>query len=166
MAPDDSDAAASAAPSPAIYVDADACPVKEETYRVADRHGLPVVLVANSWMRTPLHGRVELVVVEGGLDVADDWIVDRAGEGDIVVTADIPLAARCLERAALAVSPTGRRFTDEGIGDALATREMLSELREAGVVTGGPAPFSKKDRSRFLQELEAAVREAQRGLAR
>lgn len=147
---------------PDLYVDADACPVKPEIYKVARRHGLRVVLVANSWMRTPLDARIEVVVVGDGLDVADDWIAERIQENDIVVTADIPLAARCLERGALALAPTGRTFTDDMIGDALATRDLLSDLRETGVVTGGPAPFDKKDRSRFLQQLDETIRRANR----
>ena len=149
-----------------IYVDADACPVKEEVYRVARRHGLSVTLVANSWMRTPREGWVELVVVEGGMDVADDWIAERAEAGDVVITSDIPLASRSLERGAEVLSPSGRRFTDDMIGDALASREIAEHLREIGVGSGGPAPFGKKDRSRFLQALEEAIRRAVRKRAR
>ncbi len=145
---------------PDIFIDADACPVKEEVYRVARRHALQVILVSNSWMRTPLDERIKLVVVGDGLDVADDWIAERVGENDVVITADIPLASRCLEKRALALSPTGRVFTEEMIGEALATRDLLSQLREAGVVTGGPPPFAKRDRSRFLQNLEEAIRTA------
>lgn len=145
-----------------IYVDADACPVKQEIYRVADRHSLRVTLVANSRLSTPLNDRVESVVVRGDLDAADDWIAERAGPGDIVITADIPLAARCLERGAAALAPTGKAFSEDGIGDALATRELLADLREAGAVTGGPSAFRKQDRSRFLQELEEQVRRARR----
>lgn len=147
---------------PDIFVDADACPVKQEIYRVAGRHGLRVILVSNSWMRTPLDANVELVVVDGGLDVADDWIAERVRENDIVVTADIPLASRCLEKRALALAPSGRLFTEDMIGEALATREILSQLRDVGVATGGPAPFEKKDRSRFLQRLEQVIRTANR----
>ncbi len=141
-----------------IFVDADACPVKQEVYRVAGRHGLKVTLVANSWMRTPLEASIELVVVAGGLDVADDWIADHVEEDDVVVTSDIPLASRCLEKGARALKPTGRLFTEDMIGEALATREILSQLRDVGVVTGGPAPFRKRDRSRFLQSLDEAIR--------
>ena len=147
---------------PILYVDADACPVKPEIYKVAQRHGLRVVLVANSWMRTPLDERIELVVAEGDLDAADDWIVEHIAEHDIVITADIPLAARCLEHGALALAPTGRRFTDDMIGEAVATRDLLSDLRDAGVVTGGPASFQKRDRSRFLQQLDEVIRIARR----
>lgn len=147
---------------PDIFVDADACPVKQEVYRVAGRHALRVTLVSNSWMRTPGDDWIELVVVDGGLDVADDWIADRVQEGDVVVTADIPLASRCLKKRARVVAPTGRVFTEDMIGEALATREILSQLRDAGVVTGGPAPFEKRDRSRFLQNLDEAIRKASR----
>lgn len=147
---------------PDIFVDADACPVKQEVYRVAGRHALRVTLVSNSWMRTPGEDWIELVVVDGGLDVADDWIADRVQEGDVVVTADIPLASRCLKKRARVVAPTGRVFTEDMIGEALATREILSQLRDTGVVTGGPAPFEKRDRSRFLQNLDEAIRKASR----
>jgi hypothetical protein len=145
-----------------VYVDADACPVKEETYRVAGRHGLPVTLVANSGMRVPPEDWIELIRVDGGLDKADDWIAERAEMGDVVITSDIPLAARCLENGSVVLSPDGRKFTDDMIGDALATREIHSHLRELGVGAGGPAPFTKKDRSRYLQNLEEAIRSAQR----
>ena len=147
---------------PIIYIDADACPVKEETYRVAKRHELKVVLVSNSWMRTPPDERIELIVVSGGLDVADDWIAEHARENDVVVTADIPLAARSLEKNALALAPNGRVFTEDMIGDALATREILSQMRDVGVMTGGPPPFDKKDRSRFLQKLDEMLRIARK----
>ena len=147
---------------PEIFVDADACPVKQEVYRVAGRHALRVILVSNSWMRTPPGEWIELVVVGGGLDVADDWIAEHVREDDIVVTADIPLASRCLKKCALALAPTGRVFTEDMIGEALATREILSHLRDVGVATGGPAPFAKRDRSRFLQNLDEAIRKVRR----
>lgn len=147
---------------PDVLVDADACPVKQEVYRVARRHGLSVTLVANTWMETPLDASITLQVVREGLDAADDWIVDHVRRGDVVVTTDIPLAARCLERGALAIRPNGRRFDAETIGDALATREVLANLRESGVVTGGPPPFGKRDRSRFLEAFEEAIRQAVR----
>lgn len=140
-----------------IYVDADACPVKEEVYRVARRYGLGVTLVANSPQRIPGDESVTLVVVREGLDVADDWIAAHAREGDIVVTADIPLAARCLRNGARVIGTTGRPFTDDNVGAALATREILSELRGAGEITSGPPPFEKRDRSRFLQALDTAA---------
>ncbi|MEM9556547.1 MAG: YaiI/YqxD family protein [Acidobacteriota bacterium] len=147
---------------PTVFVDADACPVKSEVYRVTARHGVPVKVVANTWMRTPLDARIELVVVQGDLDAADDWIAERVAAHDVVVTADIPLAGRCLEKHAFVLGPTGRAFHDDMIGDALATRELLSQMREAGVATGGPPPFGKQDRSRFLQRLEEMVRRAVR----
>jgi hypothetical protein len=140
-----------------IYVDADACPVKEEIYRVAARYGLDVTLVAASWMRTPEDRRVRLEVVGEGIDVADDVIAERAGEGDIVVTADIPLAARCLEKGATVIGNTGWPFTAENIGAALAARSLMADLRDLGEVTGGPRPFVPRDRSRFLQRLDDAV---------
>ena len=146
-----------------LYVDADGCPVKQEVYRVATRHALKVVLVANSWMRVPDRDDVELVVVDDQFDAADDWIVARAAEQDIVVTADIPMAARCLKKGARVLSPRGRVFTEDSIGEALANRDLLSHLRELGTITGGPAPFEKKDRSRFLQRLDEIIRAVQRG---
>jgi uncharacterized protein YaiI (UPF0178 family) len=140
-----------------IFVDADGCPVKQEIYRVARRYGLKVTLVSNSRMRTPQEDWVEAVVVEGQFNAADDWIVEHVNEDDIVVTGDIPLASRCLEKGAKVLAPTGRVFSEEGIGDALATRELLSHLRDLGTITGGPAPFAKRDRSLFLQRLDETV---------
>jgi len=140
-----------------IYVDADACPVKDEVFRVAARYGLEVILVANQWMQVPLDERIRLEVVSEGLDAADDWIADNIGPGDIAITADIPLAGRCLEAGAKALGSTGRPFTEDNIGEALATRELLADLRMGGEVTGGPKPFEKKDRSRFLHELDQMV---------
>jgi len=145
-----------------VYVDADACPVKQEVCRVAARYGLEVRFVANSWMRTPEQEGAELVVVEGQFDAADDWIAGRASRGDIVVTADIPLAARCLANDAHVLGPSGRPFTEDNIGEALAARELLSDLRDAGTVTGGPPPFRKEDRSRFLQSLDEIVQSVKR----
>ncbi len=139
-----------------LYVDADACPVKEEIYKVARRHRLEVTLVSNSWMRTPLDERIRLEKVAAGPDVADDWIAERVEIGDIVITADILLAGRCLKRGARVIGPTGSPFTEENIGDAIATRELLADLRSGGESTGGPAPITARDRSRFLQELENA----------
>ncbi len=147
---------------PEIFVDADACPVKQEIYRVARRHALRVKLVSNSWMQTPPDERIELVVVGDGLDVADDWIAEHVGDGDIVITADIPLAARCLEQGAIALGHKGRAFTEDMIGEALASREILSQMRDVGIATGGPPPFQKKDRSRFLHALDEAIRRVQR----
>ena len=148
-------------------MDADACPVKEEVYRVAKRHGLQVKLVANAGMWLPEGVAVEMIVVGGGFDAADDWIVEHAGPHDIVVSDDILLAARCLGKGAAVLNAKGREFTEESIGEALANREFLSQLREHGLASGGPAPFGAKDRSRFLQCLETLVRacrkRAQRG---
>jgi uncharacterized protein YaiI (UPF0178 family) len=146
----------------ALYVDADACPVKDEAYRVAARYGLAVFVVCNAWIRTPADPRVKLVVVEQGPDVADDWIAERAGAGDIVVTADIPLAQRALGAGAQALHPAGRPFTADNIGGALASRAVGEHLRSMGEATGGPRPFSASDRSKFLQALDAAVVKARR----
>ena len=140
-----------------IYVDADACPVKDEIYRVAERYDLDVTVVANSRMRVPYEKRIRLKVVGDGFDAADDWIAEHVEGDDIVITADIPLAARCLEKGAAVIGSGGRPFTEDNIGDAMASRELLSELRETGEITGGPPPFGKKDRSRFLQRLDEAV---------
>jgi hypothetical protein len=148
-----------------IYVDADDCPVKEEVYRVAGRYAIPVVLVANSRMRVPEGGGVRLVLAAGGqLDSADDWIAARAGTGDIVVTADIPLASRCVAAGARAIDPRGRVYTEDTIGDALATRNLMAQLREAGTISGGgPAPLAKRERSLFLQKLDELVHRVRRG---
>jgi uncharacterized protein YaiI (UPF0178 family) len=142
-----------------IYIDADACPVKEETYRVADRYRVDVCVVANSWMRTPHNERVVLQVVPGDFDAADDWIVDRAGPGDIVVTGDIPLAARCIRSGARVLGTRGEEFTEAGIGDALAMRALNDHLRQIGEATGGPPPMDKKSRSRFLSRLDEIINE-------
>src|SRR5271157_1726851 len=136
-----------------IYVDADACPVKEEVYRVARRYGLRVAVVANAPLRVPAGPLVELVV-RPGFGAADDWIAQEVGPGDIVVTADIPLAARCLAKEARVLDPKGREFTDNDIGSALAMRELMDQLRQGGAITGGPAPMTSKDRSRFLSKLD------------
>lgn len=149
-----------------IYVDADACPVKEEVYRVARRYGLRVTLVANSPFRVPEDESFELVVVPGGIDVADDWIAERVEEGDIVITADIPLAARCLARGARVIGTSGNPFTEDNVGAALATREILSQLRDAGEMTSGPPPFTSRDRSRFLQALDTAIQAIRRATAK
>ena len=140
-----------------IFVDADACPVKDEIYRVAKRYGLRVVLVTNSWLRVPNEEWIELVVVGQELDAADAWIVEHAAKGDIVVSADIPLAALCLEKGASVLGPRGRPFTEDSIGNALATRELMSQLREMGEMEGGPPPFEKRDRSQFLQALDQMI---------
>lgn len=141
-----------------VFVDADACPVKDEVVRVAARHDLTVHMVSNSWMRLPETPLIQRVIVPQGPDAADDWIAERIDAGDIAITSDIPLAARCLKRGARVLGPTGKPFTDDSIGMALAMRDLMSHLRESGEMTGGPAGFSKKDRSRFLSALEDAVR--------
>jgi len=145
-----------------IFVDADACPVKQEVYRVASRCCLHVTLVANSWMRIPNERWIALEVVADGFDAADDWIVEHVQPHDIVVTADIPLASRCLTEGARVIGPTGKPFTENNIGDAVATRDLLSELRSAGEITGGPPPLQKRDRSRFLQKLDDVIQSIRR----
>jgi len=148
---------------PHIYVDADACPVKAEIVKVAERHGLAVVFVANAWLTVPRAPRVRVQVVSGAFDAADDWIAGQAQRDDVVVTADIPLAARCVKSGARVLGPSGRPFTDDNIGNALATRELMADLRAYGV-GGGPAPFGPKDRSRFLEALERVLREAKKSI--
>lgn len=146
--------------TPTILVDADACPVKDEIYRVAERLDVPVIIVANSPMRIPREDFIRMQIVSDGFDAADDWIADRASPVTIVVTADILLAGRCVEKQAEVLSPTGKPFTPDNIGGAVATRAIMADLR-AGAVgqnIGGPAPFSKADRSRFLQVLDRSVR--------
>ncbi len=145
-----------------IFVDADACPVKEEVYRVARRYGLDVTLVANSRMRIPNQRWIALEVVEDGFDAADDWIVEHVQPHDIVVTADSPLASRCLKEGARVIGPTGKPFTENNIGQAVATRNLLSELRGAGEITGGPPPIEKRDRSRFLQRFDGVIQSIRR----
>lgn len=146
-----------------IYVDADACPVKEEAVRVADRHGLAIHFVSNAFMRLPEGENVHRVVVPDGPDVADDWIAERITAADIVVTADIPLAARCLQAGAKVIGPTGKPFTGATIGMALAMRDLNQHLRETGESKGYNASFTRADRSRFLQALEQAVQDIRRG---
>ncbi|MCP4544951.1 MAG: YaiI/YqxD family protein [bacterium] len=145
-----------------IFIDADACPVKSEVYRVAARCRLQVTLVANSWMRTPHEPWLKLEVVEHGADAADDWIVEHVQPQDIVITADIPLASRCIKQGARAIGTSGRPFTEENIGHVLATRDLLTGLRDAGEKTGGPPPLTKQDRSRFLQELDNLIQAIRR----
>ncbi|MHC4321050.1 MAG: YaiI/YqxD family protein [Planctomycetota bacterium] len=145
-----------------IFVDADACPVKQEVYRVASRYSLNVTLVANSWMRVPNELWIALEVVEGGFDAADDWIVEHVQPHDIVVTADILLASRCLKKDARVIGPTGKPFTDNNIGEVVATRDLLAVLRDAGKVTDGPPPLKKRDRSRFLQQLDEVIQAIRR----
>ena len=146
-----------------IFVDGDACPVKDEVLRVAERHGVQVHLVGNSWLRAGgAHPLIHRVVVDEVLDAADDWIAEHIGPGDIAITADIPLAARCLEKGARVIGHTGQPFTEAGIGNALAMRELMAHLRDTGEVRGGGPPFSARDRSNFLQALENAVQAARR----
>ena len=140
-----------------IYVDADACPVKDEVYRVAKRYGLAVFVVSNGRIRVPDDPLVEMVVVTGHFDAADAWIAERVTETDIAVTSDIPLASLCLAKGARVLDPKGKVFTPESIGDALANRELMAYLRATGNITGGPPPFEPRDRSRFLQKLDDLV---------
>ena len=146
-----------------IYVDADACPVKEEVYRVAHRHGVKVFVVSNAFMLVPRDPLIERVIVGQGFDAADDWIAERAGPGDVVVTSDIPLAHRAVKAGAAVLAPNGRAFDEASIGMALATRDLMQDLRAAGEVTGGPKPFSARDRSAFLSPLDQAPRRIRRG---
>lgn len=148
---------------PKIFVDADACPVKDEVYRVARRCGLPVAVVANARLKVPTHPSIEMVVVTGHFDAADDWIAETISAGDIAVTADIPLAARCLAKGAKVLNGKGRVFTDDSIGDALASREISAFLRDMGTVGGGEAPYDQRDRSRFLQHLDDLIQASLRG---
>ncbi len=143
-----------------IYVDADACPVKSEVVRVAERHRLAVHMVSNSWMRLEESDFINRVIVPEGPDAADDWIADRANKGDVVITSDIPLADRCLKRGAEVLGPKGKSFTEDSIGMAMAMRDLNAELRDAGVIRGGNAAFGPRDRSNFLNALENTVRRA------
>jgi uncharacterized protein YaiI (UPF0178 family) len=148
----------------AIYIDADACPVKQEIYRVAERHALKgtalkVFVVSNSPIAVPrdMGDLIERVVVGSGMDEADNWIVERAKRGDIVITADVPLASRCVKAGAEVIAPNGKPFTEESIGMTLATRNLMDSLRSAGEITGGPKPFAPRDRSSFLSALDQAI---------
>jgi hypothetical protein len=145
-----------------IYVDADACPVKDEIYRVAIRHGLPVSVVAGQFIRVPQEPLIERVAAGSGMDAADDWIAERARLGDIVVTADIPLASRCVKAGAEVIAPNGKPFSEESIGMTLAMRNLMTDLRSSGEITGGPKSFSPRDRSAFLSALDQAIRRIQR----
>jgi len=145
-----------------IIIDADACPVKDETYRVAKRYHLNVILVSNMWMRIPNETWLEQIVVNDHPDAADDWIAEQATEHDIVITADIPLAGRCLEKNARVMSPRGRYYTENDIGEALSNRNLREQLRDMGIMTGGPKPFSKQNRSHFLQRLDQLIQNMQR----
>ncbi len=145
-----------------IFVDADACPVKKEVYRVAGRCRLGVTLVANAWMRVPNETWIRLEVVKDRFDAADDWIVEQVQVDDIVITADILLASRCLKKDAQVIGSTGKPFTKDTIGDVVATRSLMADLREAGEITGGPPPLEKKDKSRFLQQLDNLIQSIRR----
>lgn len=146
----------------ALYIDADACPVKAEIYRVAERYGLKVYVVSNSYINVPRDPRIERVVVSDGFDAADDWIAERVGPGDIVITSDIPLADRSLKKGAAAIGSTGIAFTTSSIGMAMASRELMSNLRAMGEATGGPKPMSQRDRSRFLSTLDETIQKLRR----
>lgn len=143
-----------------IYVDADACPVKSEIERIATRHNLITYMVCNGGIRPSRNTLVKLVVVKKVSDATDNWIVDRIGRADICITNDIPLAQLCLKKGSLVITPSGKTFTEDNIGMALATREIMSSIRELGEVTSGPPPFSKEDRSKFLDRMENVVRSA------
>jgi uncharacterized protein YaiI (UPF0178 family) len=145
-----------------IYIDADGCPVKDEVYRVAERYKLPVVLVANKRLNLPLNSLLEMVVVTGAFDAADDWIVENSMPNDIVVTADILLADRCLKKSVRALGPKGVEFTSDNIGSAVAIRELTHELRQSGEMHSGPAPMDKKARSRFLVKLDEIIQTLKR----
>ena len=145
-----------------IYIDADACPVKDEIYKVAARHALPVTVVAGGLFRVPQDPKVERVAAGNGMDAADNWIAERAGPTSIVVTSDIPLASRCVKVGASVIAPNGRLFTEESIGMALAVRNLMHDLRSAGELTSGPPPFKSGDRSAFLSALDQVVRRLQR----
>jgi len=145
-----------------IYIDADACPVKDEIYRVAARHGLPVSVVAGNFIRVPQNPSIERIAAGSGMDAADDWIAERAGAGDIVITSDIPLASRCVKTGAEVLAPNGKPFTEASIGMTLAVRNLMTDLRSSGEVTGGPKSFAARDRSTFLSALDQTIRRIQR----
>jgi uncharacterized protein len=145
-----------------IYIDADACPVKDEVYRVARRENLRVRVVTNGGVRIPDDPLIERVIVAQGLDLADDWIAEQIGPGDIAITADVPLASRCVKRGARVIAPDGKAFTPSSIGVQLATRNLLTTLRETGEIRGGGRPFTKQDRSRFLGALDQAIQAIRR----
>jgi uncharacterized protein YaiI (UPF0178 family) len=145
-----------------VFIDADACPVKDEVYRVAQRYRLKTYVVANAFIMIPQSPLIERVVVDAGPDVADDWIAEQTQPGDIVITSDIPLAGRVLRAGGAAITPTGKPFTEDSIGAALSTRALMEHLRSTGEITGGPKPFGPQDRSRFLQALDTAITREQR----
>jgi uncharacterized protein YaiI (UPF0178 family) len=145
-----------------IFVDADACPVKDEIYKVAGRHGLPVTVVAGGFIRVPQDPLIERIAAGAGMDAADDWIAERANASSIVITADVPLASRCVKLGAAVIAPNGRAFSEDSIGMTLAVRNLMHDLRSSGEVTGGPAPFKPSDRSAFLSALDQTIRRIQR----
>ncbi len=145
-----------------IYIDADGCPVKDETYKVAERYQLKVFVVANKFLNVPQDARVQMIVASSGFDAADDWIVEHAQKGDIVITADILLAERCVKKQVRAIGSKGIEFTEDSIGSAVATRELMQNLRHMGEVRGGPAPMEKKDRSKFLGTLDQVIQQLKR----
>lgn len=145
-----------------IYIDADGCPVKEETYRVAERYRIPVVLVANKRLALPPNPLLEMIVVSGGFDAADDWIVEKSQANDIVITADILLADRCVKKSVRVLGPKGEEFTEDNIGSAVANRELMQNLRHMGEMRGGPAPMDKKARSQFLSTLDQIIQSLKR----
>ena len=146
-----------------IYIDADACPVKDEVYKVAARYGLKTFVVSNAFIQIPKSPLIERMIVDAGPDVADDWIAEQAVAGDIIITNDIPLAGRVLEKDAAAIAPNGRPFTRDSIGSALAQRAIMEHIRSTGEITGGPRPFAAADRSKFLQALDEAIQKIRRG---
>src|SRR5580765_4354316 len=145
-----------------IYVDADACPVKDEIYRVAIRLGVPVSVVAGKFIRVPQDPLIERIAAGDGMDAADDWIAERAHDGDIVITSDIPLASRCIKAGAEVIAPNGKAFTEQSIGMTLAVRNLMTDLRSSGDVTGGPKSYAPRDRSAFLSALDQTIRRIQR----
>lgn len=145
-----------------LYIDADACPVKDETYKVASRYGLRTVVVSNSYIQIPKSPLIERMIVDAGPDIADDWIAEQATAHDVVITNDIPLAGRVLAKQACAIAPNGRAFTPDSIGAALSQRALMEHIRSTGEITGGPPPFSAANRSQFLQTLDQVVVKARR----
>ena len=145
-----------------VYIDADACPVKDETYKVAARYRLPTFVVSNSFIQIPASPLISRMIVEAGPDIADDWIAEQAKPGDIVITNDIPLAGRVLAKDAHAIAPNGKAFTKDSIGSALAHRSIMEHIRSTGEITGGPPPFSAANRSQFLQTLDQVINAEQR----
>src|ERR1700761_3389615 len=150
------------APLTRIYVDADACPVKDEIYKVATRFGVPVSVVAGQLIRVPQDPLIERIAAGSGMDAADDWIAERARPGDVVVTADVPLASRCVKAGAEVIAPNGKPFSEASIGMTLAVRNLMTDLRSSGEITGGPKSFSPRDRSTFLSALDQVIRRIQR----